>query len=171
MAVAVRGSAWGPFTLVRHFDADFDTLVRRAFGSAAFRPATGSGFVPAADVVRDGADVVVTLSLPGVDVEKDVEVEVAEGRLVVTGTRADRHESTEGGVLVREIRSGGFRREFALPKGVSADRVEADYHDGLLTIRVREVVRPAVRPGKVTVRTALPAGKADAEATVEGTEK
>lgn len=141
MAIAVRGSAWDPFTaVIRQFDADFPAPVRRP-----------AGFAPAADVARDGQDVVVTLELPGVDVDKDVEVEVADGRLAITGRRAERHEARATGVLVREIRSGAFRREFTLPKGVTADRVEADYDRGLLTVRVRDVVRPVAAPAKVAI--------------------
>ena len=39
----------------------------------------------------DGADVVITLELPGVDVERDVDIEVAEGRLTISGERRDRN--------------------------------------------------------------------------------
>jgi HSP20 family protein len=162
MAIAVRGSAWDPFTtLVRHFDADVDTLVRRSFGPAR-RP--GTGFVPAADVTKDGNDVVVTLALPGVDVAKDVDIEVAEGKLSISGHGTQRTESDKAGVLFREIRSGEFRREFTLPRGVTADRVEADYDKGLLKVRVREVVQQPAQPAKITVRTAaeLPAEQAPA---------
>lgn len=152
MALTLR-SAWDPFgSLVRQFDSEFDTLVRRAFG--------GSGqpsFVPAADIVRDGTDVVVTLELPGLDVEKDVDVEVSGGRLLVTGRRTEEHRKDEGGVLVRETRTGEFRRAFTLPEHVTADHVEADYDRGLLKIRVRDAVKPQAEPRKITVRSARPA--------------
>lgn len=157
MALAVR-SVWDPFgSLVRQFDADFDSLVRRAFGTA------GQGtraFVPAADVVRDGTDVVVTLELPGIDVEKDVDVEVSDGRLLITGRRTEEHRDDSGddsgGVLVRETRTGEFRRQFSLPAHVSAEHVEADYDRGLLRIRVRNVARSEVEPRKITIRTERP---------------
>jgi HSP20 family protein len=153
MAIAVRGSAWDPFTtLVRQFDTDFDSLVRRSFGPTARRV---GGFVPAADVAKDGNDVVVTLALPGVDVDKDVDIEVTEGKLAITGRSAQQTEADKGGVLVREIRSGEFHREFTLPRGVTADRVEADYDKGLLKVRVREVVRQPAQPAKIKVRSAL----------------
>ena len=152
MAIAVRGSAWDPFTtLVRQLDADFDALVRRSFGPA--RRLT-TGFVPAADVAKDGNDVVVTLALPGVDVDKDVDVEVTDGKLVISGGGAEEKETDQDGVLVREIRSGQFRRVFALPRGVTADRVEADYDKGLLKVRVREVVPQPAQPAKIKVRQA-----------------
>jgi HSP20 family protein len=57
-----------------------------------------------------------------------------------------------GDVVVRESRSGAFRREFALPEHVTADSVEADYDRGLLKIRIREVAKPKAEPKKITVR-------------------
>lgn len=150
MAIAVRGSVWDPFTaLVRQMD-DFDSIVRRAFGGG--RGGT-TGFVPAADVTREGGDVLITLELPGVDT-KDVDVEVLRNRLVISGHRAEQTQTEQGGVLVRELRSGEFRREFALPEGVSADQIDAEYDRGLLRVRVRDVVRPADTPTKVAVRNA-----------------
>lgn len=150
MAIVSRGSVWDPFTtLIKQMDAEFDSLVRNAFGERAERV---TGFVPATDVNKDGRDVVITLELPGIDVESDLEVEVAERRLVITGRRNEQRSSDDRGVLVREIRSGAFRREFALPEGVTADQVEAGYDRGMLTVRVREVARPAITPTKVKVR-------------------
>lgn len=162
MAVAVR-SMWDPFTaLVRQMDADFDVLMRRTFGGEAGRVA---GFVPAADVSKVGNDVLVTLELPGVDVENDVNVEVAEGRLVVSGRRSEeRTAEEEGGVLVREIRSGEFRREFALPEHVTADQVDAEYDKGLLRIRVRDVAKPATEPKRIQVHSIAESEKPTIEA-------
>lgn len=160
MALAVR-SMWDPVgALMRQLDTDFDSLLRRSFGSVG----QASAFVPAADVVRDGADVVITLELPGVDVANDVSVEVADGRLLVSGERGEETSSEEGGVLIRESRSGAFRREFALPEHVTADDVEADYDRGLLRIRVRGVSRPKAEPRRIQVR----GGGESTPATVEG---
>jgi HSP20 family protein len=154
MAVAVRGSSWDPFTtLFRQVDADFDALVRRSFAPARVTRA----FAPAADVTKDGNDVVVTLALPGVDVEKDVEVTVAEGRLRITGHRNEQTETDKDGVLRREIHTGEFRREFAIPRHVTADSVAATYDKGLLTVRVSDVVPPAPEVTKIEVRSIAPA--------------
>ena len=48
-------------------------------------------FSPAAEVVRDGDDAVVRPRVPGVDVAKDVNVEVDKGQLVIRGERRDEH--------------------------------------------------------------------------------
>lgn len=113
------------------FGTDLDTLVRRAFGPIAVPPRRG--FVPAAEVRRDGDDAVVRLELPGLDAAKDVTVDVEDGRLVVAGERRD-ERSGEGGL--REVRYGSFRRSFALPGHVGADDVSASYDAGVLTVRV-----------------------------------
>ena len=150
--VLVRRSAWDPFNgLVRQLDRDFEGLTRRVFGQHFGE----SAFVPAADIERDGSDAVIRLELPGVDIDKDVDVEVSDGRLIVRGKRStERTQTSDDGkpVLVREIRSGEFRREFDLPEGVTAEQVEADYDRGVLSIRVRDVVRPVSGPKKVEIR-------------------
>jgi HSP20 family protein len=79
-----------------------------------------SGFGPAAEDVRDGDDAVVRVELPGVDVDKDVNVEVGQGRLVIHGEHRDEHAEQENGRVPREIRYGSFRRSFPLPAHVTS---------------------------------------------------
>jgi HSP20 family protein len=161
MAVAVRGSTWDPFTtLFRQLDAALVPAYRLQAG----RP---TAFAPAADVTKDGNDVVVTLALPGVDVDKDVEVVVTEGKLAISGKRAEQTESTTNGWLRREIHTGEFHREFTIPRDVTADRVEADYDKGLLKVRVREVVRQTPEPAKVQIRNATSVPAVESGTTTE----
>ncbi|MBF6329834.1 Hsp20/alpha crystallin family protein [Nocardia transvalensis] len=157
MTLPVRNS-WDPFTaLVRQFDSEFDAIVRRAFGGAA---PVRTGFVPAADVTRDGNDVVISLELPGVPAE-DVDVEVVDGTLRVSGERREERSSDKDGVLIREIRSGSFRREFALPDHVTADSIEAEHADGMLRVRVRDVGPAKAEPRKIEVRSAKALGPSE----------
>jgi HSP20 family protein len=113
--------------------AEFDALVRHAFGPTATRRGQ---FVPAAEISRDGDDAVVRVELPGVDVEKDVTVEVDNGQLVVRGERRDERTEEADGRSLREVRYGTFRRSFALPQHVTADAVSASYDAGVLSVRV-----------------------------------
>src|SRR6266705_3183946 len=62
---------WDPFTALARLDTEFDDLVRRSFGSAPYQ------YTPAVEMAAEGADVVITLELPGVDV-KDIDIEAAE---------------------------------------------------------------------------------------------
>ncbi|HEX3647334.1 MAG TPA: Hsp20/alpha crystallin family protein, partial [Pseudonocardiaceae bacterium] len=100
----------------------------------------------------------------------DVDIEVSEGKLAVTGRGARRTESDKDGVYVREIRSGEFRREFTLPRGVTAERVSADYDKGLLTIRVSEVVAQPAEPARIKVRQPAAELTATPEADARPTE-
>ncbi|GAA5116086.1 Hsp20/alpha crystallin family protein [Pseudonocardia adelaidensis] len=108
--------------------AEFDALFR-----AARQP---RGFVPAAEVERDGDDALVRLELPGLDAERDVTVEIDGGRLVVRGERRDERTEERDGRSLREVRYGSFRRSFGLPAHVTADAVTASYDAGVLTVRV-----------------------------------
>jgi len=122
---------------------DTDRWLRDFFGPASadwYKPVT-SGFNPAAEIVKDGDDAVVRLELPGVDVDKDVNVELdpsnGVSRLVIHGEHRDEHaEQKEGGRTLREIRYGSFRRSFQLPTHVTSEAIAASYDAGVLTVRV-----------------------------------
>ncbi|MGV7887020.1 Hsp20/alpha crystallin family protein, partial [Mycobacterium kansasii] len=73
---------------------------------------------------------------PGVDVDKDVNVEVDRGRLVIHGERRDEHADEKDGRTLREVRYGSFRRSFALPAHVTGEAITASYDAGVLTVRV-----------------------------------
>ncbi|MGH3505267.1 MAG: Hsp20/alpha crystallin family protein [Nocardioidaceae bacterium] len=118
--------------------AEFDSLVRHAIGPDTGRSAA-AGFTPAAEVTRDGDDTVVRLELPGVDVDNDVTVDVAGGRLVIRGERQEQHTEEQDGRSLREFRYGEFRRSFTLPKHVTSEAINASYDAGVLSIRVSGV--------------------------------
>ncbi|GII52377.1 heat-shock protein Hsp20 [Planotetraspora thailandica] len=143
--------------------SDFDRLVRRAFGPH-FAPATSlgtirtTGFTPAAEVTRDGDDAVVRVELPGIDVEKDVAVEVDRGRLVVRGERRDERSEEHDGRTLREVRYGSFQRSFALPAHVTADAVTASYEAGVLSLRVTGA-HAGAQPQRIAVTSGGEDGK------------
>jgi HSP20 family molecular chaperone IbpA len=113
--------------------------LRDFFGPAAatdWFKLVNSGFTPAAEIVKDGDDAVVRRELPGVDVERDVDVDVDKGRLVIHGEHRDERAEEENGRTLREIRYGSFRRSFQLPAHVTGEALTASYDDGVLTARV-----------------------------------
>ena len=115
---------------------DVDRWVRDFFGPASANDLFAGDFTPAAEVVKDGDDAVVRLELAGVDVNKDVNVELDRGRLVIHGERRDEHAEQKDGRTVREVRYGSFRRSFRLPAHVTGDAISASYDAGVLTVRV-----------------------------------
>jgi HSP20 family molecular chaperone IbpA len=117
---------------------DIDRWVKDFFGPATADDWFAGAFTPAADIARDGDDAVVRLELAGVDVDKDVNVEVESGRLVIHGERRDEHATDDGpsGRTLREVRYGSFRRSFRLPSHITGDAISATYDKGVLTVRV-----------------------------------
>jgi HSP20 family molecular chaperone IbpA len=115
---------------------DLDPWVKDFFGPAAVNDWFARGFSPAAEIVKDGDDAVARLELPGVDVAKDVNVEVDKGNLVIHGERRDEHAEEKDGRTLREVRYGSFRRSFRLPTHVSSESISASYDAGVLTVRV-----------------------------------
>ena len=75
---------------------------------------------------------VVRVELPGVDPDKDVQIEVRNGQLMVSAER--REELSEKGRS--EFRYGSLRRRVSLPPGAQEDAVSARYQDGILEITV-----------------------------------
>lgn len=115
--------------------AEFDALVQRVF-APRWIGSVSTGFVPAAEVTRDGDDAIVRVELPGLDPDKDVTVEVDRGQLVVRGERRDERTDERDGRTLRELRYGSFYRSFGLPEHVTADAITASYDAGVLTVRV-----------------------------------
>ena len=99
-------------------------------------PGVFTGFSPAAEIAKDGDDAVVRVELPGVDVEKDVNVEVDKGQLVIRGERRDERLRGRRTGALSEVRYGSFRRSFKLPAHVTSDAITASYDAGVLTVRV-----------------------------------
>ncbi|HEX2284938.1 MAG TPA: Hsp20/alpha crystallin family protein [Mycobacterium sp.] len=121
-----------------------DNWLRDFFGSNEW---INADFSPAAEVTRDGDDAVVRVELPGVDVEKDVNVELENGQLVIHGERRDEHTEEKNGRTLRELRYGSFRRSFALPSHVDSDAISASYDKGVLTIKVPGAYKDQPLPG------------------------
>jgi HSP20 family protein len=112
------------------FVTDFDQLVQRTFGwvdgSAAGRSAL------AMDVVRRDGDVVLKLDLPGADPDS-IEVTTDRRVLTVSAPRSEQYGEQDRPV-VRERVMGSFSRKIRLAETVEADKVQAQYENGVLTI-------------------------------------
>ncbi|MGW2093353.1 Hsp20/alpha crystallin family protein [Promicromonospora sukumoe] len=111
------------------------------------------GVVPAADVYREGEDLVARLDLPGVNPADDITVEVEGRKLVIRGERKDQRSEESEGRRISEVRFGSFRRVVTLPKSVDGDVVTAAYDAGVLTVTVPGVFA-GTTPQRIEVTTA-----------------
>lgn len=115
-------------------------------------------FAPPMDVVARNGDLVYRIDVPGVDPAKDLTVTAEGNTLTVHGERHAREEAEEGDYYRVETFQGAFERHVPLPAGTPADKITAQYTDGVLEIVVPGAPKPvAAKPRKIGVKTALPA--------------
>lgn len=91
------------------------------------------GFAPRLDVSENDGALVLTAELPGVD-EKDVEVMLAGNVLTIKGEKRQERKEDEGERHLVERVYGSFQRSLRLPFEIEADRVEANFAKGVLTV-------------------------------------
>jgi HSP20 family protein len=123
-----------PMRDVASFQDEMDRFFRQAFGDREAASPAGA-FAPALDVEETEDGFVLHVELPGVAAD-DVEVSLEENVLTVAGERRFYEEKEADGFRRIERHFGRFHRAVRLPDRVAADRVEAAYRDGMLTITV-----------------------------------
>lgn len=117
-------------------------------------------WLPAMDLVESGDHYVLSADLPGLT-EADVEIEVSDRVLTVSGERTSTQETTERGYRRVERAFGSFKRSVTLPEGVDAQAVTATFANGVLEVSIPKPVH--AQPHKIAIGAgAPPAIEADA---------
>lgn len=101
-----------------------------------------TGWTPALDLYQTNDDIIAVVELPGMRKE-DIELSLHDGMLTISGERKD--ETREDDKNARTERFvGKFRRSISLPTRVDANKVNATYKDGILTVTLpkAEEVKP-----------------------------
>ena len=138
-----EGGGLTPMTAFRgEMERLFETFLRDSFAGMNW-PTWGSDkSAPAIDVAENDKELTVRAELPGID-PKDLEVTVTGNQLVVSGEKKESQEHNEKNFHQSETRYGSFRRTVTLPDGIDTENVDAQYANGVLTLRLRKTI-PAV---------------------------
>jgi len=107
-------------------------------------------FTPAVDISEKDKEYLVKAQLPGVE-KDDVKVEFLNGVLTLSGERKfEKEDQTEKAHRV-ESAYGAFARSFVIPENVLADKIAADYKNGILFVHLpkTDIKKPATRTVKV----------------------
>jgi HSP20 family protein len=138
--------------LVRWEPARDISDVNRLFRSFFDTPTTAAPalrrWVPAMDVAETEDAFVLRADLPGLDAS-DVEIEVRDRVLTISGERNAEHEDKREGYYRVERSFGRFQRSLTLPEGVEAEQVAATFDKGVLEVRVPKP--EARRPHRVAI--------------------
>jgi HSP20 family protein len=158
---------WEPVRELNTLQSEMNRLFSSFFDTPTTSGANGVNgvrrWIPAMDLVETDDHFVLRADLPGLDAG-DVNIEVEDGVLSLSGEREAEHESQREGYYRVERASGAFRRTLTLPEGVDFDAIQASFDKGVLEVRIP---KPEERkPRKVQIAV----GGGDAQPAIEGAE-
>ena len=92
-------------------------------------------FKPGAEIVKTDTGFSVSVALPGVKRE-DIKIDLDSNVLSISGERKSEHSENKNNVLRSEITYGKFTRSFSLTTDIDKDKIEADFENGILKIKL-----------------------------------
>ena len=140
---------WTPFqeieNLQREMNQLFDTL-----SPTITNRTTGVAFVPAVEISEAPDMIHMKAELPGMD-SKDLDVQVTAEAVSISGERKSEMRQEEDGMVRSEFRYGKFQRVIPLPARIQNEKVEAEYKDGVLSLKLPKVDAEKNRVVKVNL--------------------
>jgi HSP20 family protein len=125
-------TVWNPFR-------EMENMFERYNRTSGHGPDTDLGFVdwsPTVDIEESDNFYLIRADVPGVD-KKDINVHMDKGVLSITGEKHEEKETGKGTKRHRTERySGSFARRFTLPGTIKADKIDASYKDGVLSLMI-----------------------------------
>jgi HSP20 family protein len=161
-SVPPQAADWSPFESLRQeVDRLFDGFrpLNWHFPSKVFGFETPNlarlewEVAPAIDLAEKDDSYEITAELPGID-EKNVEIKLSNHTLTIKGEKSEEKEEKRKDYYLSERRYGSFQRSFQLPDGVDADRIEAKFSKGVLTVNLPKTVEAKKAEKKITVKAA-----------------
>ncbi len=129
---------WEPVAELGTIQNEMNRLFNTFFDqpSATGRNAPGARrWIPPMDLVETGDHYVLRADLPGLS-DEDVNVQLEDNVLTISGERTAEHEDQQEGYYRLERAFGAFSRSLTLPEGVDPDSVQAHFDRGVLEIRI-----------------------------------
>ena len=93
------------------------------------------GFIPYLDVAENENEILVKVDVPGID-EKDISVNLSGDNFIIKGERKEEKEEKEKHYHRVERSYGNFQRVVALPVSVSAEKINAEFENGVLEVHL-----------------------------------
>jgi HSP20 family protein len=128
---------WNPLLDLRSMENEMNRMLRRSrpwlIGSEEGLATTA--FAPPVDIYEDDNKLTLKLQAPGID-PNDLDVHVEGNTLSISGERKFEREEKEENFRRIESQYGSFCRTFSLPASADTDKINADFHNGVLKIDV-----------------------------------
>src|SRR4051794_5819121 len=141
---------WEPLREFSTLQNEMNRLFNTVFDAP---PAGGNGgtlrrWMPAMDLVETAEHFVLRADLPGLS-EEDVNIEVEDRVLTISGERKAEHEVSKEGFHRVERAFGSFSRALTLPEGINPEAVQASFDRGVLEVRIPKPEQP--KPRKISI--------------------
>lgn len=150
MRTALPTRRFPTLTPWREYDG-FENRIRRLLGEA-FGETETFGWTPAVNVMETDEELKLTAELPGIAPE-DVEIELEGNVLTIRGEKRMEHkEEEEGKLRVYERAYGEFTRSFTLPATVNAEKIAAEFENGVLMVHMPKTAEARGRRIKVEAK-------------------
>lgn len=147
----VPGEMSPMFALRSEVDRLFDSYLREPLSSLDLSSWGSGKWSPAVDVGETDNEITVRAELPGID-PKDLDISVVGNKLIIRGEKKETTETDEKGFHQCETRYGSFHRSIPLPDGVDTENVDAQYANGVLTLRMPKTPQAATKRIEVKVK-------------------
>ncbi len=122
---------------------DVKKLVERFFGDLRTEPGTAA-FAPPVDIVDRGGEIVVKTDLPGLE-QNDIQIELEDGVLTIRGERKEDRRQEADHYRWSERWNGSFLRAITLPTGVDPSKIQAQFKNGVLEVRMQTKQEPVTK--------------------------
>ena len=142
---------WTPKRNMLNIFDDVEQMMHQTFGHSLENGSSRlSSYSPLMNVSETESDYLIMMDLPGVE-KKDVEVNLSDGILTVSGERKTSEKSDENNRIWHEATYGAFSRSFELTSDIVEEKIKAKFNNGVLNITIpkAEEVKPSVK--KITV--------------------
>jgi len=117
----------------------------------AERTRGGRVYRPNVDIIEQSDKLLLQADLPGATAE-DIDINLEKGVLSIHARARPRRDEDATQYLTHEYGVGDFARSFQVGEGIDADRIEAKFTDGVLTLRLPK--SEALVPRKISVKRA-----------------
>jgi len=137
---------WTPFGDLTTYRREMDRLFERFFGEMPRLDLSGAGWTPHLDMTETKDRVIVKAELPGLEA-KDLEITISGNTLSLKGEKREVKEEHDEHRHLIERSYGAFTRMIELPAPVAADKINAAFKNGVLTItlpKTEEAKRKAI---------------------------
>jgi len=161
-----RETPWmgAPFRMLERFANEIDTVFDDfGLGRSWFSPRStrlagrGTGtdlWVPQIEVTQQANELVVRADLPGLK-KDDIQVDVTDNEITLSGERRREEETERGGVYRSERSYGFFTRSIQLPEGAITDQAKASFKDGVLEIRMPAPPEQVTRGRRLDIKEGI----------------